>query len=75
MSIGRASLIHDYKVTQIFVSFQGDVHEEEVRSDEEGLRAKRVVRLRDLDHHLQLAQQALPVRLVGHGQGLAQVHR
>ena len=43
MSIGRASLIHDYKVTQIFVSFQGDVHEEEVRSNEEGLRAERVV--------------------------------
>ena len=32
------------------------------------------MRLRDPDHHLQLAQQALPVRLLRHGQGPAQVH-
>ena len=32
------------------------------------------MRLRDPDHHLQLAQQALPVRVLRHGQGPAQVH-
>ena len=56
------------------VLFPGDVQQAEVRTDEEGVRAERAVRLRDPDHHLQLAQQALPVRLLRHGQGPAQVY-
>ena len=52
----------------------GDFHQAEVRADEEGVRAERAVRLRDPHHHLQLAQQALPVRVVRHGQGPAEVH-
>jgi hypothetical protein len=38
----------------------GDLHEAQVRPDEEGVRAERAVRLRDPPHHLQLEQQALP---------------
>ena len=53
----------------------GDLHQEEVWPDEEGLRAQRPLRLRDLGHHLQLAQQAVPVCLHGHGQSPPQVHR
>lgn len=52
----------------------GDVHQEEVRPDEEGVRAERPVRLRDRPHHLQPLQQAVPVRQHRHGQGPAQVH-
>ena len=53
----------------------GHLHEEEVRPHEEGLRAQRALRLRDLGHHLQLAQQAVPVCFYGHGQSPPQVHR
>jgi len=53
----------------------GHLHQEEVRLDEEGVRAECVVRLRDLGHHLQLTQQALPVRFHRHGQGSPEVHR
>lgn len=53
----------------------GDVHQAEVRSDEEGVRAECPVRLRDRPHHLQPLQQAVPVRQHRHGQGPAQVHR
>ena len=42
------------------VLFPGDVQQAEVRSDEEGVRAERAVRLRDRAHHLQLLQQAIP---------------
>ena len=52
----------------------GDVHQAEVRADEEGVRAKRALWLRDRAHHLQPLQQAVPVRQHGHGQGAAQVH-
>ena len=53
----------------------GDVHEAQVRADEEGVRAERAVRLRDRAHHLHEQQQAVPVRQLRHGQGAAQVHR
>jgi hypothetical protein len=43
--------------------FQGDLHETQVWVDEEGLRVERVVRLRDLCHHLQLQQQVVSVCL------------
>ena len=56
-------------------AFAGDVQQAQVWRDEEGLRAERAVRLRDLRHHLQLAQQALPVRLHRHGQDPHEVHR
>ena len=42
------------------VLFPGDVQQAEVRSDEEGVRAERAVRLRDRAHHLQLLEQAIP---------------
>ena len=53
----------------------GDLHKAEVRSDEEGVRALRALRLRDRRHHLQLSQQAVPVRQHRYGQGPPQVHR
>ena len=55
--------------------FAGHFHQEEVRPDEEGVRAVCAVRLRDRPDHLQRVQQAVPVRVHGHGQGAAEVHR
>ncbi|XP_054661843.1 myocyte-specific enhancer factor 2B isoform X1 [Grus americana] len=52
----------------------GDLHQAEIRADEEGIRAERPVRLRDRPHHLQQHQPPLPVRQHRHGQGAAQVH-
>jgi len=53
----------------------GDVHEAQVRADEESVRAERSVRLRDRADHLQPRRQAVPVRQLGHGPRAAQVHR
>ena len=52
----------------------GDVHQAQIRSDEEGVRAVGALRLRDRPHHLQQFQQTVPVRVNRHGQSLAQVH-
>lgn len=53
----------------------GDIHQTEVRFDEEGVRAECPVRLRDRSHYLQPLEQAVSVRQHRHGQGPAQVHR
>ena len=58
-----------------FIHRAGDLHKAKVRSDEEGVRAVRALRLRDRGRHLQLAQQAVPVRQLRYGQDLAQIHR
>ena len=58
-----------------FIHRPGDLHKTKVRSDEEGVRAVRALRLRDRSRHLQLAQQAVPVRQLRYGQDLAQIHR
>ena len=63
-----------FVVTACYV-FVGDLHEAEVRTDEEGVRAERVVRLRDRSHHLQQQQPPLPVRQHRHGPRPPQVHR
>ena len=52
----------------------GDVYKEEIRVDEEGIRAERAMWLWDRADHFQQHQQAVPVRQHGHGQGAAQVH-
>lgn len=57
------------------VPYAGDIHQAQVRSDEESLRAVGAVRLRDRFDHLQQLQQAVPVRLHRHGQSAAQIHR
>ena len=58
-----------------FIHRPGDLHKAKVRSDEEGVRAVCALRLRDRGRHLQLAQQAVPVRQLRYGQDLAQIHR
>lgn len=54
---------------------QGDIYQTQVRSDEKGLRAERVVRLRDRPHHLQQHKPTVSVRQHRHGQSTAEVHR
>ena len=58
-----------------FIHRPGDLHKTKVRSDEEGVRTVCALRLRDRGRHLQLAQQAVPVRQLRYGQDLAQIHR
>lgn len=53
----------------------GDIHQKKVWSDEEGIWAECAVWLWDCSDHLHLQQQAVPVRQLWHGQGVAQVHR
>lgn len=53
----------------------GDIHQEEVWTDEESLWAECAMRLWDCPHHLQQHQQALPIRQHRHGQSVTEVHR
>ena len=53
----------------------GDVHEAEVRSNEESVRAERTVWLWDRFDNLQPRRQAVPVRQLRHGTHPTQVHR
>ena len=65
----------NFRPCKWFIHRPGDLHKAKVRSDEEGVRAVRALRLRDRGRHLQLAQQAVPVRQLRYGQDLAQIHR
>ena len=53
----------------------GDIYEAQVWSDEESVRIKCSVRLRNSTHHVQQQQQTVPVREYRHGSSPAQVHR
>lgn len=57
--------------TRTLCADAGDVHQTQIRSDEESLRVVGTVRLRDRSDHLQQLQQAVPVRLHRHGQSAA----
>ena len=63
------------RLMAIGLIFSGDIHKAEIWTDEEGLRVVGVVRLRNRPHHLQFGQQTVSVRVLGHGQDLAQIHR
>jgi len=60
---------------RVYLYFTGDIYEEKVWTDEEGVRTERPLRLRNRSHHLQPFQQVVSVCEHRHGPGTTQVHR
>lgn len=58
-----------------FLFFPGDIYEEEIWVNEEGLWAECSVWLWDCSDHLQQHQQTVPVCQHWHGQSVAEIHR
>lgn len=69
--LGKKGMIFFFSLKNLPAFFSGDIYEEEIWVDEEGVWAERAMWLWDRADHLQQHQQAVPVRQHWHGQGAA----